>query len=214
MPKPTILICDDEENVRAAIRLVLEREYELVFAADGEEALQQVKAQPVDLILLDIKLPKVDGLEVLRVVHGAVRRVPLRRQGVLNRGELGLQIRQVTLDNVPDPRDVDAEVVVDEHVPQPDDALPVHFRMGRHQRLGELEDGLSECLQVAEHPVLNERRGQEGGVPLVGVLRNAREALLDVLQVDRVLLHSGTASRSTPSLSGAEKTGGVPPRSD
>ena len=65
MPKPSILVCDDEESVRAAIRLILERDYELVFAVDGEDALQAFGRQPVDLVLLDLKMPKLDGLTVL-----------------------------------------------------------------------------------------------------------------------------------------------------
>ena len=66
MAKAKILVCDDEESIRKAIRLVLERDYDLIFAADGEEALALLDKQPADLILLDIKLPKKDGLEVLR----------------------------------------------------------------------------------------------------------------------------------------------------
>lgn len=64
--KPTILVCDDEESVQAAIRLVLERDYDLLFASDGEEALRQFRAHPVDLVLLDLKMPKKDGMEVLQ----------------------------------------------------------------------------------------------------------------------------------------------------
>jgi two-component system response regulator HydG len=66
MPKPTILICEDEEIVRSSIKLVLEQDYELVLARDGEEALQQFDAKPVDLVLLDIKMPKLGGLDVLK----------------------------------------------------------------------------------------------------------------------------------------------------
>ena len=66
--KPRILICDDEPSVQAALRLVLERDYALTFASDGEEALIRFQVQPVDLVLLDIKLPKRDGLEVLRTL--------------------------------------------------------------------------------------------------------------------------------------------------
>ncbi len=70
MGKARILVCDDEEIIRKAVRLILERDYELVFAADGEEALQQFKAQPFDLVLLDIKMPGKNGLEVLQELMG------------------------------------------------------------------------------------------------------------------------------------------------
>ena len=66
MAKPRILVCDDEAVIRKAVRLVLKQDYELVFAADGEETLQQVQAQSFDLVLLDIKMPGKNGLEVLQ----------------------------------------------------------------------------------------------------------------------------------------------------
>lgn len=66
MAKAKILVCDDEKNLRKAIRLILEKDYDLVFAEDGEDALQQfTNGRPFDLVLLDIKMPKKDGLEVL-----------------------------------------------------------------------------------------------------------------------------------------------------
>lgn len=66
MAKHTILVCDDEEIVRSSVRLVLEKDYQLVFAKDGEEALKQFNAQPIDLVLLDLKMPRLDGLGVLK----------------------------------------------------------------------------------------------------------------------------------------------------
>lgn len=66
MAKPTILVCDDEEIVRESVRVVLEKDYQLVFACDGEEALKRFNAQPVDLVLLDLRMPKMDGLAVLK----------------------------------------------------------------------------------------------------------------------------------------------------
>ena len=64
--KPRVLVCDDEEIIRKAVRLVLEQDYALTFARDGEEALEQFQQQPFDLILLDIKMPGKTGLEVLK----------------------------------------------------------------------------------------------------------------------------------------------------
>ena len=73
MPKPAVLVCDDEESLRAAIRLVLERDYALHFAPDGATALQQLDQQPIDLVLLDIKLPQTDGLEILKTIMARPR---------------------------------------------------------------------------------------------------------------------------------------------
>lgn len=76
MAKHMILVCDDEEIVRASITLVLEKDYQLVFAGDGEEALKQFNAQAIDLVLLDLKMPKLDGLEVLKAL---MTRTPVPR---------------------------------------------------------------------------------------------------------------------------------------
>jgi two-component system, OmpR family, response regulator len=66
-PSPTILLVDDEDAVRTVLAFPLERDgYEVVQAADGEEALEKFDAQPVDLVVLDIMLPRLDGLEVCK----------------------------------------------------------------------------------------------------------------------------------------------------
>src|SRR5882762_5405844 len=66
-PSPTILLVDDEDSVRKVLAFPLERDgYSVVQAADGEEALRQFAEQPVDLVVLDIMLPKLDGLEVCK----------------------------------------------------------------------------------------------------------------------------------------------------
>jgi DNA-binding response OmpR family regulator len=63
----TILLVDDEEAVRKVLTFPLERDgYTVVQAADGEEALARFGDQPVDLVVLDIMLPKLDGLEVCK----------------------------------------------------------------------------------------------------------------------------------------------------
>ena len=66
MAKARILIADDEEGIRESLSLILGEEYELAFAKDGEEALAKLAREPFGLVLLDIKMPKLDGLEVLK----------------------------------------------------------------------------------------------------------------------------------------------------
>ena len=70
--RPKILICDDEEGVRESLKLILEDNYDLLFAANGPECLKQVKSSgKIDLVMLDIKMPHVDGLEVLKQIKAA-----------------------------------------------------------------------------------------------------------------------------------------------
>jgi len=70
MSKMRILIADDEEGIRESLNLILSDEYELVFAKDGQETLAKLGQEPVELVLLDIKMPKLDGLDVLRQLKG------------------------------------------------------------------------------------------------------------------------------------------------
>src|SRR5205085_3530371 len=62
-----ILLVDDEQPVQRLLSYPLEKEgYEVVSARDGQEALQSFEQGQFDLVVLDIMLPKVDGLEVCR----------------------------------------------------------------------------------------------------------------------------------------------------
>lgn len=61
----TILICEDDDNLRQLIRVVLEGRYRFVEAHDGPEALELALRLRPDLIILDLMLPGASGLEVL-----------------------------------------------------------------------------------------------------------------------------------------------------
>ncbi len=68
MAVPTILVVDDEASIRRTLREILEYEdYSVDEAEDGEAALEKLKANRYDVVLLDVKMPKVDGIEVLQV---------------------------------------------------------------------------------------------------------------------------------------------------
>jgi len=69
MANEKILVVDDEKNIRMTISYALEPAgYEVDTAANGEEALEQLEGKRHDLILLDLRMPGMDGIEVLRRV--------------------------------------------------------------------------------------------------------------------------------------------------
>jgi len=67
MSKEKILVVDDEEDILELVRYNLVREgYVVLCALSGEDALRTAVAEPVDLVVLDLMLPGIDGLEVAR----------------------------------------------------------------------------------------------------------------------------------------------------
>ncbi|KKI87120.1 vancomycin resistance response regulator transcription factor, VanR-F/VanR-M family [Shouchella clausii] len=66
----SILIADDEEEIADLLAIHLEKEgYCVVKAGDGQEAIHIVETQPIDLLILDIMMPKMDGYEVTRRIR-------------------------------------------------------------------------------------------------------------------------------------------------
>jgi two-component system, OmpR family, response regulator MprA len=73
-----VLVVDDEPQLRRALERALKLEgYEVELAADGEEALRSVVAGPLDAIVLDVLMPKLDGLEVCRELRARGDQVPI-----------------------------------------------------------------------------------------------------------------------------------------
>jgi DNA-binding response OmpR family regulator len=68
---PLVLVADDEADIRALVAFRLERAgYEVITAADGEEALTLATTRLPDLVVLDMMMPKATGLEVTRSLRG------------------------------------------------------------------------------------------------------------------------------------------------
>jgi two-component system nitrogen regulation response regulator NtrX len=76
--KPRILVVDDEAAIRESLRMILEYEgYGFVGAASGQEGIGLVQRDRPDLVLLDIKMPGMDGMEVLRKLRALDDTLPV-----------------------------------------------------------------------------------------------------------------------------------------
>src|SRR5689334_10527308 len=64
----TLLIVDDDEGMRDTLTAILRREYTVLTASTGEAGLDTLARVEIDLMLLDVRLPNIGGLDVLKVV--------------------------------------------------------------------------------------------------------------------------------------------------
>jgi two-component system cell cycle response regulator DivK len=70
MPNKTILLVEDDfMNMKLAQHVLESQGYSVVKATTGQEALNQIKASPPDLILMDIQLPDIDGMTLVRIIR-------------------------------------------------------------------------------------------------------------------------------------------------
>jgi DNA-binding response OmpR family regulator len=75
---PRILLVDDEQPIQTLLSFPLQRDgYDVVVAADGREALARYEEQPPDLVVLDVMLPRMDGLEVCKRLRAKGETVPI-----------------------------------------------------------------------------------------------------------------------------------------
>jgi CheY-like chemotaxis protein len=106
----TILVADDEWEVRELVRAILEWEnYVVVEAKDGEDALAQAQATQPDLILLDVRMPKMNGLDVLGSLQAdpALASIPVIMLSVLtNYPQVGTALRNGATAYVPKPFEI------------------------------------------------------------------------------------------------------------
>jgi two-component system alkaline phosphatase synthesis response regulator PhoP len=124
--KKKILIIEDEEELIKGLELNLTLEgYDVIWAQDGEAGIKKAVAEAPDLILLDIMLPKKDGLEVCK---------ELRRQ-IINTPIIMLTAKSEEVDKV-----VGLEIGADDYITKPFSIRELLARVKAHLRRGEREE--------------------------------------------------------------------------
>ncbi|MFQ5965494.1 MAG: response regulator [Candidatus Scalinduaceae bacterium] len=74
----TILLVEDDKNQRLLYEQELRREdYEIVTAIDGKDALEKVKGQPPDIIIMDVNMPKMNGMETMGMILSKRKGIPI-----------------------------------------------------------------------------------------------------------------------------------------
>ncbi|RMH69570.1 MAG: response regulator [Gemmatimonadetes bacterium] len=97
MPDPIhVLYIEDSEIQRLIVHDILQNEgFDVITAASGNDGLTILREQPVDVVLCDLAMPEMDGLEVLRQIRALSPTLPfviLTAQGTVNTAEKGLNL--------------------------------------------------------------------------------------------------------------------------
>jgi len=92
-----ILLADDDPRIRRLVAATLGNHYRLLEAADGEQALEVARRETPDLVLLDVRMPRMDGFEVCRRLKtsqdtSAVRVIMLTGMGSDEDQQMGRQV--------------------------------------------------------------------------------------------------------------------------
>lgn len=187
-----ILLIDDDPRLTSALRRTLSYEgYQVSSVADGEKALAQIRLRPPDLVILDLMLPGIDGLEVCRRLRGAGERLAI----------LMLTAR----DSVPD-RVTGLETGADDYLVKPFATEELLARIKALLRRSNPPDVVREILQYADLELNSTTRQAMRGAREIELSTTEYELLAMFLRNPRIVL---TRTLLMDRIWGADFTGGV-----
>lgn len=137
--KPRILCVDDEPfNLDLLEALLVPRNYEVIRATSGREALRQIATQKVDLVLLDVMLPEIDGFEVCRRIKE-------------NEQHRSIPVVMVTALTAKEDRVTGIEAGADDFLSKPVEAIEVLARVRMLLKVKGLDDRLRQAYTTINH---------------------------------------------------------------
>ena len=95
--RPLVLVVDDDSGLRESLRVILEDEFEVLDVPDGLQALEVVRSYQVDLVLLDIRMPGMDGITVLERMKALDEQIEV----ILVTAVMEVRIEQVARERAP-----------------------------------------------------------------------------------------------------------------
>ncbi len=132
MPKAKILFVEDSTTQAQVVKGFLERKgYEIIWVKNGKSAIQIAKSQPIDVILLDLMLPDINGNEVARWLR-------------LNQNTRGIPIIMLTVKGSVADKVTGLEAGADDYLPKPFDEIELNARIYACLRTKSLQDELKE----------------------------------------------------------------------
>ncbi|MEA3493620.1 MAG: sigma-54 dependent transcriptional regulator [Candidatus Margulisiibacteriota bacterium] len=107
--RANLLIVDDEKSMRDSMQMLLKNSYNVHIAKSGKDAVETVKNHPIDLVLLDIRMPEIDGIEILKIIKGIDKSIEVIMVTAVVMVKKAVQaIRLGAYDYVTKPFDIDA----------------------------------------------------------------------------------------------------------
>jgi two-component system response regulator AtoC len=169
-----VLVVDDEQSIRDSLRLLLKSTFDVQIAENGTAAVQAVEAQKPDIVLLDVIMPELDGIETLRRIKALHKDVPVVMLSATNTVQTAVQALKLgAVDFVSKPFDVEELtsllVRLSAAVNKPLDAASVH-----------VEDSANQLV--------------EGPVEMVGnsaAMQNLRSQIERIAERDTTVLITG-----------------------
>jgi PAS domain S-box-containing protein len=172
VPRQRVLVCDDEKLIRDMLqKSLVARGYEVLTAADGQEAVEQVIAARPALLLLDLMMPRMDGFDVLRVLRSRPE-------------HLGLQIIVLTARASQEVLQEALEAGADDYVSKPFHLGEVMSRVEAHLRIAAYAEALDRKRQDS-HMLVDISQRLTGRLDMQEILNEVAQRVAHVLDSDR-----------------------------